>query len=136
MPQNVASDQGLHCLLTGNFYLKWNKNEKSTPDTPKFGILHLIRMDASTRQIRVNITLLTAVCYSHSAVNITLLTAVCYSHSAVNITLLTAVCYSHSAVNITLLTAVCYSHSAVNASFSESSLHDLNMSRLMTKPTN
>ena len=157
--------------------------KKGTPDTPKFGngLIHLIRMDASTRQIRVNITLLTAVCYSHSAVNITLLTAVCYSHSAVNITLLTAVCYSHSAVNITLLTAVCYSHSAVNitlltavcyshsavnitlltavcyshsavnitlltavcyshsavnASFSESSLHDFNMSRMMRKPTN
>ena len=51
MLQNMASDQGLHCLLTGI-----SIQNKSTPDTPKFGdgLVKLIRMEKSTGQIRAN----------------------------------------------------------------------------------
>ena len=54
MPQNVASDQDLHCLLTGistQNRIKW----KSTPDTPKIGngLIRLIRLGKSTWQMWV-----------------------------------------------------------------------------------
>ena len=34
MPHNVASDQGLHCLLTG-FSIKNEYRQQNRPDTPK-----------------------------------------------------------------------------------------------------
>ena len=53
-PQDAASDQGLHCLLTENY----NKNKikiENTPDISKFGngLIQMIRMDKSIRQIWV-----------------------------------------------------------------------------------
>ena len=55
MPQNAASDQGLHCLLTG-ISIQNKMKTKSTQDTPKFGngLVQLIRMEKSTGQIWVN----------------------------------------------------------------------------------
>ena len=32
MLQNVASDQGQHCLLTENFYAKYNKKKNDPPE--------------------------------------------------------------------------------------------------------
>ena len=53
-PQNAASNQDLHCLLTG-MSIQNNIKMKSTSDTPPFedGFVQLIRMDKSIRQIRV-----------------------------------------------------------------------------------
>ena len=47
MPQNVASDQGLHCLLTG-ISIRNGLKSNSTQDTPKSGsgFVQLINMDA------------------------------------------------------------------------------------------
>ena len=49
--QNAASDQGLHCLLTGISITHKIKNENSTPDTLNIGngLFQLIRMEMSTR---------------------------------------------------------------------------------------
>ena len=46
MPQNVASDQGLHCLLSGNSFLNRIKMKKY----PKIGnrLVQLIWMDELT----------------------------------------------------------------------------------------
>ena len=53
----MASDQG-PLFANRNIYSKYHKNEKSTPDTPKIenGLVQLIRMDRSTRQMLVNLT--------------------------------------------------------------------------------
>ena len=55
MPQNAASDQGLHCLLTGISIRNRIKMKKYTRH-PKFGngLVQLIWMNGSTRQIWVN----------------------------------------------------------------------------------
>ena len=54
MSQNAASDQGLHCLLTG-MSIRNRLKMKSTPNTHKIGngFVQLIRMDRSTRHIWV-----------------------------------------------------------------------------------
>ena len=57
-PQNAASDQGLQCLLTLDFYKKEKaKNEKSRPAhialLRERRLLHLIRMETFTGQIWV-----------------------------------------------------------------------------------
>ena len=48
-PHNVASDQDLHCLLTG-FSIKTRKKGQKTPDTPKMtnGLVEHITVEEST----------------------------------------------------------------------------------------
>ena len=55
MPQNAASDQDLHCLLT-EISVKSAVKIENPPEKPKTrnGIIQMIRMDKSTSQKRVN----------------------------------------------------------------------------------
>ena len=54
MPQNGASDQGLHYLLTE---ISKENPVKNVPETPKTrnGLIQVIRMDKSTGQNRVKV---------------------------------------------------------------------------------
>ena len=58
-PQNVESDQCFHGVLTG-ISIRNRIKIKSIPDTPKIGngLVQLIKMDGSTRQIWVNLVIL------------------------------------------------------------------------------
>ena len=55
MPHNVASDQGLHCLLTG-FSIKYRIKATNKPDIPKMtnGLVQHITVEESISIQRVN----------------------------------------------------------------------------------
>ena len=57
MPHDVASDQGLHCLLIGFSIQNRIKVTKNSPDTPKMttGLVQHITMEESTSMQRVEL---------------------------------------------------------------------------------
>ena len=56
MPHHVASDQGLHCLLTG-FSIKNRIKQQNRPDTPKmtYGLVQQITVEESGKMVSTEI---------------------------------------------------------------------------------